>query len=60
MRDGGVAKHMGLQSDAGPVPRFIHAYDGHGVVETTLSVPWARRLVARFAFRAPDLTTTRS
>jgi len=53
MREGAVAKHLGLQSDAGPVPRFIHAYDGHGVVESTLSEPWARRIVARFAFRAP-------
>ncbi|ROU02407.1 NlpC/P60 family protein [Histidinibacterium lentulum] len=57
MREGAVAKHLGLQSEVAPVPRFIHAYDGHGVVESTLSEPWARRIVARFAFRAPaDLT----
>lgn len=52
MRSGSVAKHLGLQSSVSPVPRFIHAYDGHGVVETTLSEPWARRVVARFAFPA--------
>ena len=52
MRSGAVAKHLGLQSSVQPVPRFIHAYDGHGVVETTLSGPWERRVVARFAFPA--------
>ncbi len=50
MRDGAVAKHVGLQSEAGPDGRFIHAYDGHGVIESALSAPWARRVVARFAF----------
>ena len=52
MRDSAVAKHLGLQSETGPAPRFIHAYSGHGVVESPLSQPWARRIVARFAF--PD------
>ncbi|SLN54455.1 NlpC/P60 family protein [Roseisalinus antarcticus] len=55
MRDGGVAKHLGLASETGAQPRFIHAYDGHGVVETTLSGPWQRRIVARFAFRTPTI-----
>ncbi|RMD92718.1 MAG: peptidase, partial [Alphaproteobacteria bacterium] len=32
------------------VARFIHSYSGHGVVENPLSEPWARRVVARFAF----------
>ena len=50
MRDGGVAKHVGLQAETGPVPSFIHAYSGRGVVESALTPPWARRLVARFAF----------
>jgi len=50
MRDGGVAKHVGLQADCGPAPTFIHAYSGRGVVESPLTPPWARRLVARFAF----------
>ena len=53
MRDGSVAKHLGIQSELGQAPRFIHAYSGHGVVESPLSAPWARRVVARFQF--PDL-----
>ena len=50
MRENGVAKHLGLQTETGAHPRFIHAYSGHGVVESTLTPPWARRIVARFAF----------
>ena len=50
MRDGAVAKHVGLQSEVGAMPRFIHAYDRHGVIESPLSAPWQRRIVARFAF----------
>ncbi len=50
MRDGGVAKHVGVQADCGTAPSFIHAYSGRGVVESALTPPWARRLVARFAF----------
>ncbi len=50
MRDGAVAKHVGLQAETGPQPSFIHAYSGRGVVESALTPPWARRLVARFAF----------
>lgn len=50
MRDGGIAKHLGIQSSLGEVPRFIHAYSGHSVTESALSKPWARRLAARFAF----------
>ncbi len=50
MRAGAVAKHLGLLSAGAPAPRFIHAYAGHGVVESTLSAPWARRVVAAFAF----------
>lgn len=53
MRDRGVAKHLGLQSRIGDTARFIHAYSGHGVLETALSAPWQRRIVARFAF--PDV-----
>ncbi|WP_299206603.1 NlpC/P60 family protein [uncultured Tateyamaria sp.] len=53
MREGGVAKHLGIQSDVGTAPKFIHAYSGHGVVESPLSAPWARRIVARFQF--PDV-----
>lgn len=50
MRDGAVAKHLGIVSAAGDQPRFVHAYSGHGVVESPLSRPWRRRVVARFAF----------
>jgi len=51
LREGAVAKHLGLSSMmAGGRPGFIHAYTGHGVVESPLSAPWARRIVARFAF----------
>ncbi|MCR9274499.1 MULTISPECIES: NlpC/P60 family protein [Mameliella] len=49
MRDGAVAKHLGLQAQVGPGASFIHAYSGHGVIESALSAPWARRVVARFA-----------
>ena len=50
MRDGGVAKHLGIQSDTGAFPKFIHAYSGTAVHESPLSLPWRRRIVARFAF----------
>lgn len=50
MASGSVAKHLGIQGDIAPVPTFIHAYSGHGVVENALSDPWARRIVARFIF----------
>lgn len=50
MREGAVAKHLGLQARAGAGARFIHAYSGHGVIESALSAPWRRRLAARFAF----------
>ena len=50
MRATSVAKHLGIQSAVGDRPTFIHAYSGHGVVESPLSAPWARRVVARFAF----------
>lgn len=50
MRDGGIAKHLGIQSATGPAASFIHAYTDHGVIESPLSLPWERRVVARFAF----------
>ena len=50
MRDGAVAKHLGLQSRVGPEAAFIHAYSGHGVIESALGTPWRRRIAARFAF----------
>ncbi|NCO22181.1 MAG: peptidase [Rhodobacterales bacterium] len=52
MRDGSVAKHLGIVGRVAPDATFIHAYTGHGVVESPLSLPWRRRIVARFEF--PD------
>jgi NlpC/P60 family putative phage cell wall peptidase len=50
MRDGSVAKHLGLSAERGGEASFIHAYGGHAVVESPLSLPWRRRIVARFVF----------
>ncbi len=50
MRAGSVAKHLGILVQAGPDARFVHAYARHGVVESPLSAPWARRIVAAFEF----------
>lgn len=47
MRDKGVAKHLGILATPGT---FIHAYSGHGVVESSLSAPWRRRIVGTFRF----------
>ena len=52
MRHGAVAKHLGLLAETGATARFIHAYSGHGVVESPLTPPWARRIVAYFRFPA--------
>ncbi len=54
LRTGAVAKHLGIMAEGGATPRMIHAYAGHGVTESPLTPPWARRIVARFRF--PDLT----
>lgn len=50
MREGAIAKHLGILSHPGPAPRFIHAYSGHGVVENSLSDPWKRRVVKTYRF----------
>ncbi|MFD2175185.1 peptidase [Rhodobacter lacus] len=50
MRAGGVAKHLGIAGAVGARASFVHAYSGHGVVESPLSRPWQRRIVARFWF----------
>ncbi|MEQ6247745.1 NlpC/P60 family protein [Sulfitobacter sp. HNIBRBA3233] len=50
MRHGAVAKHLGIVSRAGDDPAFVHAYSGHGVVESALTAPWRRRVVATFDF----------
>ncbi|MDT8856309.1 peptidase [Paracoccaceae bacterium Fryx2] len=50
MRSGSVAKHLGIAAEVGATPSFVHAYTGHGVIESPLSGPWARRVAARFEF----------
>jgi NlpC/P60 family putative phage cell wall peptidase len=50
MRTGAVAKHLGMVSRVGPEASFIHAYTGHGVIESPLSAPWLRRVAAKFEF----------
>ncbi len=54
MRARSVAKHLGIMTDAGAGSlsgaRFVHAYARHGVLESPLSAPWARRIVAVFEF----------
>ena len=50
MREEGMAKHLGIAADTGTSPTFIHAYSGHSVVESPLSAPWSRRIVARFGW----------
>lgn len=53
MREGGVAKHVGILACS---PRgdatLIHAYSGHGVVESPLTPAWVRRIAG--VFRFPD------
>ncbi|MFM2354653.1 MAG: hypothetical protein RLZZ528_389 [Pseudomonadota bacterium] len=50
LRDGSVAKHLGISACRDGLPSVIHAYSGHGVVESLLTQPWSRRIVARFDF----------
>ncbi len=52
MKCGAVAKHLAIAGDVGSSASFIHAYSGHAVIESPMSTPWRRRIVARFAF--PD------
>ncbi|WP_371227068.1 peptidase [Roseovarius sp. 2305UL8-3] len=50
MRDGMVAKHLGIAAKIGAEASFVHAYSGHAVLESPLSQPWRRRIAARFQF----------
>ena len=50
MRSGAVAKHLGVASQIGADARFVHAYARYGVIESALSAPWRRKIVARFCF----------
>ena len=53
MRAGAVCKHLGiLAEDAQGAPTLIHAYSGHGVVESSLGAAWRRKMAA--AFRLPE------
>jgi NlpC/P60 family putative phage cell wall peptidase len=51
MRDGGVAKHVGILA-AAPLGHatLIHAYSGQGVVESPLTPAWSRRIAGVFRF----------
>jgi NlpC/P60 family putative phage cell wall peptidase len=51
MREGGVAKHVGIlaRSEGGDAT-IIHAYSGHGVVESPLTPAWGRRIAGVFRF----------
>jgi NlpC/P60 family putative phage cell wall peptidase len=51
MRTGGIAKHLGiLARDRAESWTLIHAYSGHGVVESPLTPAWSRRIVGTFRF----------
>ncbi len=50
MKSSCIAKHMGIAGHVGGHATFIHAFSGHAVVESALSSPWRRRVVARFEF----------
>lgn len=50
MRPDGVAKHLGITAEMDGQPTIIHSYTRHGVVETSLSQPWQRKIVGRFLF----------
>lgn len=55
MRCAGPVKHCALLSSPRLAPgRIIHAYSGHGVVETHLTPAWAARLAG--VFRLPPIT----
>ena len=51
MRAGHPAKHCAVAD--GP-DRFIHAYEGVGVVSSALTEPWRRRIAGLFSF--PEVT----
>ncbi len=51
MRDTGVAKHVGILAlSASGFPTIIHAYSGHGVVESPLTPAWSSRIAGIFRF----------
>jgi NlpC/P60 family putative phage cell wall peptidase len=50
MRDNGPIRHVGILAHRDGHVTFIHAYSGHGVVESVLTPAWTRRLAAAFRF----------
>lgn len=46
-RQGVIAKHIGILANNG---KFMHAYEGAGVVETSLNSHWQKRIVGIFRF----------
>lgn len=54
LRRNGPLAHIGILSQLGPIPRFIHAYSTYGVVESALTDAWQRRIVARFELPTGD------
>ncbi|UPH70901.1 peptidase [Abyssibius alkaniclasticus] len=51
MRSNGPAKHLAILGQSAPCS-LIHAYSGRGVVESSLTPAWARRIAGHFRF--PD------
>ena len=54
LRPRGPLQHIGILSQTAPIPRFVHAYGTHGVVESALTDAWQRRIVARFELPTGD------
>lgn len=50
MRHGSVAKHLGVVTQKPSGLAFVHAYSGRGVLESSLTRPWLRRVVSCFEF----------
>ncbi|MFV0361190.1 NlpC/P60 family protein [Tropicimonas sp.] len=50
MRADRIAKHVAIAASRGRTWTFIHAYSGHGVIESCLTDPWRRKIVAAFEF----------
>lgn len=56
MRQGMVAKHLGLAAEVGPKASFIHAYSGHAVLESPFGPPWRGRITTAKAPGQPGST----
>lgn len=53
MRQGGVAKHVGILAGDPGAWTLIHAYSGRAVCESVLGPAWQRRIAGVFRFPAP-------